>query len=146
FDAAINYKTESVQERLKELCPNGIDVFFDNVGGEILDIALGLVNLHARIVMCGMISKYNATEPFPGPYNFVQIITKRVLVQGFIVTDYFDRMIEALMDLMNWYNDGKLKYREHIVDGLENAPTAINMLFDGSNKGKLIIKISEEPS
>ncbi|MFX0085926.1 MAG: zinc-binding dehydrogenase, partial [Candidatus Hodarchaeota archaeon] len=82
----------------------------------------------------------------PGPYNFVQIITKRALVQGFIVTDYFDRQTEALKDLMRWYDDGKLKYREHIVDGLENAPTAINMLFDGSNKGKLIIKISEEPN
>ncbi len=146
FDAAIDYKTESVRARLKELCSNGIDIYFDNVGGEILDAALGELNLHARVVICGMISTYNSTKPTPGPYNFVQIITKRALVQGFIVTDYFDRTNEALKDLMDWYDEGKLKYREHIVDGLENAPTAINMLFDGSNKGKLIIKISEEPS
>lgn len=146
FDTAINYKTESVRGRLKELCPNGIDIYFDNVGGEVLDAALGELNLHARVVICGMISIYNSTKPVPGPYNFARIITKRALVQGFIVTDYFDQMNEALRDLMSWYSDGKLKYREHIVDGLENAPTAINKLFDGSNKGKLIIKISEEPS
>jgi NADPH-dependent curcumin reductase CurA len=146
FDAAINYKTESVRGRLKELCPSGIDIYFDNVGGEILDAALGELNLHARVVICGMISIYNSTKPVPGPYNFARIITKRALVQGFIVTDYFDRMTEALTDLMSWYSDGKLKYREHIVDGLENAPTAINKLFDGTNKGKLIVKISEEPS
>jgi NADPH-dependent curcumin reductase CurA len=146
FDAAINYKTESVQERLKELCPNGIDIYFDNVGGEILDTVLGEINLYARIVLCGMISIYNSTELVPGPYNFSRILTKRALIQGFIVTDYFDRMAEAFIDLMNWYSDRKLKCREHIIDGLENALTAINMLFDGSNKGKLIIKISEEPS
>ena len=146
FDAAINYKTESVRDRLKELCPKSIDIYFDNVGGKILDTVLGEINLKARIVICGMISLYNSTKPVPGPYNFSRIITKRALVQGFIVTDYFDRMTEALQDLMTWYSGGKLKYREHIIDGLENANTAINKLFDGSNKGKLIIKISEEPS
>ena len=146
FDAAINYKTESVRDQLKTQCPKGIDIYFDNVGGEILDAALGELNLYARVVICGMISNYNSTKPVPGPYNFVRILTKRALVQGFIVTDYFDRMTEALVDLMNWYSEGKLKYREHIIEGLENAPTAINKLFDGSNKGKLIIKISEEPS
>ncbi len=145
FDAAINYKTESVRDRLKELCPNGIDIYFDNVGGDVLDTALGELNLHARVVICGMISTYNSMKPVSGPHNFVRILTKRALVQGFIVTDYFDRMTEALIDLMSWYSSGKLKYREHIVDGLENAPIAINKLFDGSNKGKLIIKISEEP-
>jgi len=146
FDAAINYKIDSIRKRIKELCPNGVDIYFDNVGGEILDIVLGVINLNARIVICGMISIYNSTKPVPGPYNFPRIITKRALIQGFIVTDYFGRMAEALMDLMTWYSEGKLKYREHIIDGLENAPTVINKLFNGSNKGKLIIKISEEPT
>jgi NADPH-dependent curcumin reductase CurA len=146
FDGAINYKTESVHNRLKELCPKGVDIYFDNVGGEILDTVLGQINLYGRIAICGMISVYNTTKPSPGPQNIIKLITKRALMQGFIVTDYFDRMTEALADLMKWYTDGKLIYREHIVDGLKNAPKAINKLFDGSNTGKLIIKISDEPS
>lgn len=146
FDAAINYKTDSVRDRIEELCPDGVDIYFDNVGGEILDVILGEINLNARVVICGMISIYNSTKPVPGPYNLPRIITKRALLKGFIVTDYFDQIPEAFMDLMTWYSEGKLKYREHIIDGLENAPIAINMLFDGSNKGKLIIKISEEPT
>lgn len=146
FDAAINYKTESVHNCLKEICPEGVDIYFDNVGGEILDTVLGQINRFGRIVSCGMISVYNATERPPGLQNIVKITSKRVLIQGFIVSDYYDRMAEGLADLMEWYADGKLSYREHIVDGLKNAPKAINKLFDGSNTGKLIIKISDEPS
>ena len=145
FNGAINYKTENVRKRLKELCPNGIDIYFDNVGGEILDAALANLALYSRIPVCGMISKYNQTKLQPGPKFITQILTKRAMMKGFIITDYLDRSIEAMMDLMTWFNEGKLKYREHIVDGLENAPTAINKLFDGSNKGKLIVKITEEP-
>ncbi|MHA1976373.1 MAG: NADP-dependent oxidoreductase [Candidatus Hodarchaeales archaeon] len=146
FDAAINYKTESVFNRLKELCSEGIDVYFANVGGKILDAALGNLNLNARVILCGLISQYNATEKTPGPYNFGNILLKRATITGFIVTDYFKRMNEAFVDLQSWYASGKLQYREEIVEGLENTPITFNKLFDGSNKGKLIMKISEEPA
>ena len=145
FDGAINNKTENVCRRLKDLCPNGIDIYFENVGGEILDAALANLAVYARIPVCGMISKYNRTELQPGPKNITQIVTKRAMMKGFVITDYYNRAFEAMTDLMTWFNEGKLKYREHIVEGLENAPTSINMLFDGSNKGKLIVKITEEP-
>lgn len=144
YDGAINYKTESVDERLKELCPDGIDIYFDNVGGEILDTVLKHINLHARIPICGMISLYNVTVRPSGLQNYTQIIIKRALIQGFIVSDYYKRMTEAFVDLMQWFSEGKIQYREDIVEGLENAPRAINKLFDGTNKGKLIIKIAEE--
>jgi NADPH-dependent curcumin reductase len=141
FDAAINYKTEKVREALKKTCPDGIDIYFDNVGGEILDAVLGQINLGARISICGMISQYNTTAPVPGPYNFINILTKRARVQGFIVTDYSHRFKEAIADLSKWYQEGKLKYRVDIVEGLQNAPRAVNKLFEGTNQGKLIIQI-----
>ena len=144
FDAVINYKTESVFPRLKELCPEGIDIYFANVGGKILDAALGNLNLHARVILCGLISQYNATEKVPGPYNFANILMKRATIKGFIVTDYFKRANEAFKDLAAWITSGNLQYREEIVEGLENTPKTFNKLFDGSNRGKLIIKVSEE--
>jgi hypothetical protein len=146
FDAAINYKTEPVQERLKTHCPDGIDVYFENVGGEILDAVLSLINVRARIVICGLISQYNAKEPVPGPYNFRAILTQRARVEGFIILDYRDRFMEAFEALGRWLAEGKLHYRVDVIDGLENAPRALNKLFDGSNKGKLIVKVSEEPA
>jgi NADPH-dependent curcumin reductase CurA len=142
FDAAINYKTESVIEGLKKHCPKGVDVYFENVGGEILDAVLSQINIRARIVLCGLISQYNATEPVPGPYNFANILIKRARVEGFIVIDYFDRAQEAIADLSKWYFEGRIKYRVDVVEGLEQAPKSLNRLFDGSNKGKLIVKIS----
>jgi len=145
FDAAINYKTQSVLEKLQQYCSNGIDIYFDNVGGEILDIALTLINLKARIVICGLISQYNAESPVPGPYNFVNILIKRARVEGFIVIDYFNQADEAISKLANWLAEGKIKYRVDIIDGLKRAPEAVNMLFDGSHKGKLMVKVSEEP-
>jgi NADPH-dependent curcumin reductase CurA len=141
LDAAINYKTEKVREALKKTCPDGIDIYFDNVGGEILDAVLGQINLGARISICGMISQYNTTTPVPGPYNFINILTKRARVQGFIVTDYSHRFKEAIADLSKWYQEGKLKYRVDVVEGLQNAPRAVNKLFEGTNQGKLIIQI-----
>lgn len=141
FDAAINYKTEPVLESLKRHCPNGVDIYFENVGGKILDAVLSLINLRARIIICGMISQYNAVAPVPGPYNFINILMKRARVEGFLVFDYMDRSQEAMVDLDRWFAEGKIKYRVDVVDGLENAPRAINKIFDGSNKGKLIIKI-----
>lgn len=146
FDAAINYKTEPIRERLETHCPDGIDVYFDNVGGEILDAVLSLINVKARLVICGTISQANATEPVPGPYNFRSILTQRARVEGFIILDYTERFPEANEYLARWLAEGKIQYRVDVVDGLENAPRAINRLFDGSNKGKLIIKVSEEPS
>jgi hypothetical protein len=145
LDAAINYKSESVAERLKELCPNGIDVFFDNVGGKTLDAVLGFINVKARIVICGMISQYNAVKPVPGPYNFRCILTQRARVEGFIVMDYANRYDEAYRELAKWLSEGKIQYRIDVVDGLIEAPSAINRLFDGSNQGKLIVKVSDEP-
>jgi hypothetical protein len=142
FDAAINYKAESVVEGLKKHCPQGLDLYFENVGGKILDDVLSQINVRARIVLCGLISQYNATEPVPGPYNFVNILVKRARVEGFIVIDYFDRAQEAIADLSKWYFEGKIKYRVDVVEGLELAPQALNKLFDGSNMGKLIVKIS----
>jgi NADPH-dependent curcumin reductase CurA len=146
FDAAVNYKTESVFKSLKRHCPDGIDVYFENVGGEILDAVLSLINIKARIPLCGLISQYNATGPVPGPYNFVQLIIKRARIEGFLVLDYLDRAQEAMTELGRWLMEGKIKYRVDVVDGLEQAPAAINKLFDGSNKGKLIVKLSEEPA
>jgi NADPH-dependent curcumin reductase len=144
FDAAIDYKTESVLESLQQHCPDGIDVYFENVGGEILDAVLSLINLRARIALCGLISQYNAIDPVPGPYNLVNTIIKRAKLEGFLVLDYFNRAQEAIADLSHWYVQGKIKYRVDVIDGLENAPRTINKLFDGTNQGKLIIKVSEE--
>jgi len=146
FDAAINYKTENVGKQLNKHCPKGIDIYFENVGGAILDQVLMQINVHGRVVICGLISQYNAREPVPGPYNFSSILTQRVRVQGFVILDYLDRVQVAIGDLSKWLAQGKIKYRVHVVKGLEKAPQAINMLFDGSNQGKLIIQVSEEPA
>ena len=141
FDAAINYKTESVTDGLKRACPEGVDVYFENVGGKILDAVLGQINLRARIVLCGLISQYNATEPVPGPYNLPNILIRRARLEGFIVLDYMDRAAEAFAELGRWLAEGKIKYRVDVVDGLHQAPDALNRLFDGSNAGKLIVKV-----
>ena len=143
FDGAINYKTASVSKSLRKLCPDGIDIYFENVGGKILDAILAQMNKYGRISVCGMISQYNATEPVPGPYNFVNILTQRLKVQGFIVLDYLDRTQECVMNLAQWIGAGKMKYRADIVEGLDQAPIAVNKLFEGTNQGKLIIKVSE---
>ncbi|HMG36872.1 MAG TPA: NADP-dependent oxidoreductase [Blastocatellia bacterium] len=141
FDAAIDYKKEDVSASLKQHCPNGIDIDFENVGGRIFDAVLAQINLRARIVLCGLISGYNAAEPVPGPYNFAMILIKRARVEGFIVMDYMNRAEEAFRDLGSWLMSGRLKYRVDEVVGLEQAPTAINGLFTGSNIGKLVVKI-----
>jgi hypothetical protein len=141
FDAAINYKREDVREALGRTCPKGVDVYFDNVGGDILDAVLERINLHARIVVCGLISQYNATGRVPGPYNFAQILMKRARVEGFIVMDYYPRAAEGTAALGQWLREGKLKYRVDVVEGLRQAPIAVNKLFDGSNAGKLVVKV-----
>ncbi len=141
FDAAINYKTENVREALKTHCPNGIDVDFENVGGKILDAILGRMNIGGRVAVCGLISGYNANEPVPGPYNFASIISKRLRVQGFLVSDYYARAGEAMNDLGQWLQQGKIKYKVDEVDGLKGAPIGLNKLFEGTNTGKLIVKV-----
>ena len=146
FDAAINYKTENVKASLKTHCPDGIDVYFDNVGGAILEAALSLINVKARIVACGMISAYNATEPVPGPKNLSNLVTRRAKMEGFLVTDYYRQMETAMADLSQWVLSGKLQFRVDLVNGLENTLTAFNRLFDGSNQGKLIVQVAHEPA
>ncbi len=143
FDAWIDYKSEDVAARLRETCPDGIDVFFDNVGGEILDAVLGQINLHARIALCGAISQYDTAELSPGPRNFINLIPQRGRVEGFILLDYRDRFLDAILQLGQWVQDGRIRYAEDIVDGLENAPAAFRRLFTGENTGKLIVKVAE---
>lgn len=145
FDAAIDYKHAPIAKSLAESCPDGVDVYFDNVGGEISDAVLARINLRARIVLCGQISAYNATEPVPGPYNYVNILLKRARVEGFIVLDYASRFPESALALGKLLADGKLRYRADIVDGLENALAAFGRLFSGDKTGKLLLRVSEEP-
>ena len=145
FDAAINYKTGNLAEGLRRECPKGIDIDFENVGGPVMDAVLGQINPGARVVLCGLISQYNAEEPAPGPTNFGHLLMKRARVQGFIVTDFGSRFGEATVQIVQWIQQGKLKYRIDQVDGLQQAPAALNRLFDGGNTGKLVVKVSDEP-
>ena len=144
FDAAIDYKNEDVAKGLKNACPDGIDVYFDNVGGKILDAALGRLNQGGRIPLCGAISQYNATEPVPGPYNYLSLLINRARMEGFIVFDYRPRYGEALEQLGQWVAEGKIQSRSDVVDGLEHAPEALLRLFDGKNTGKLMAQIGPE--
>jgi NADPH-dependent curcumin reductase CurA len=144
FDAAIDYKNEDVGKRLKETCPEGIDVYFDNVGGAILDAALARLRRGARVVVCGAISQYNATEPVPGPANYLSLLVNRARMEGFVIFDYRKRYPEALAQLGAWLAAGKIRSRDEIVDGLENAPAALTRLFDGTKRGKLIVRIGRE--
>ena len=145
FDACINYKKEDVLSALKRECPKGIDVYFENVGGEILDAVLTLINLEARIPLCGLISTYNADGPVPGPYMFRNILMKRALIKGFIVIDYFPRIAEFAAEMVPWVASGQIKWRVDVEPGLENAPKILNKLFTGGNTGKLLVQISPEP-
>jgi NADPH-dependent curcumin reductase len=142
FDAAINYKTaQDLHEEIRNACPKGIDIYFDNVGGDILNTALRSLALHARVVICGAISQYNATEPMKGPSNYMALLVQRARMEGFVVFDYQSRYAEAQAQLGRWLAEGKLHYREDVVEGLENAPRALLRLFDGSNTGKLVVRI-----
>jgi NADPH-dependent curcumin reductase CurA len=145
FDACINYRTDDVAARLRATCPDGVDVFFDNVGGEILQAVLDRINMKARVVLCGAISMYNSPVPPPGPSNYVQLIIKRARMEGFLVLDYVARFPEAQLQMASWVVDGKIQHAEDVVAGLENAPAALNRLFTGANTGKVIVKVSEEP-
>jgi NADPH-dependent curcumin reductase CurA len=143
LDEVIDYKTESVARRLEELCPRGINVFFDNVGGATLEAAIEQIAEHGRIVLCGAISTYNDTQPQPGPRNLMNLIIRRVRMQGFITVDYLDRMGEAQAALMEWVFGGKIKYREDVQRGFENIPQTFLRLFSGDNRGKQLLQIAE---
>jgi hypothetical protein len=141
FDGAVNYRSDNVARALRTMCPDGIDLYYDNVGGEILDICLAQLALRGRVVMCGAISVYNEAERPPGPKNLFNLIVKRARMEGFLLLDYLDRFPEAHADLLTWLLDGRLHHAEHVVDGLENAPDALNLLFTGGNRGKVIVKL-----
>ena len=139
-----NYKTEDVAAALKRACPNGIDIDFENAGGTILDAVLANINLKARIVLCGLISQYNATGPVPGPYNFTNILMKRARIEGFIILDYFHRFDEFAAQMGPWIMTGQVKDRVDVAGGLENAVTTLGRLFTGGNTGKLLVRIGPE--
>ncbi len=141
FDAAINYKTDNVGDELSRLCPDGIDVYFDNVGGEILDTCLARIATGARIVICGGISRYNLGEIPPGPRNYFNLVFRRARMQGFIVIDYVHRFPEAQKRMRRWLAEGKLKHRATIIEGFENLPKALIKLFEGENIGKMMVKV-----
>src|SRR5712691_3957696 len=145
LDACVDYKTGDFSAALSKACPNGVDVYFDNVGGEILKSVLPLVNPHARVPLCGLISQYNAAEPPAGP-NWGVLLVNRVMVKGFIISDHLDRMPDFLRDCTAWVREGKLKYREDVVAGLESAPAAFIGLLEGKNFGKLMVKVGEDPT
>ena len=143
FDAAIDYKSEDVQARLNELCPKGIDIFFDNVGGDILDAALARLAMRGRVVLCGGIANYNATEPPPGPKNYLNLVVQRGRMEGFIVLDYMPRAAEAIGALAGWVQSGRLKNKVDVQHGLENAPATLRRLFEGRNEGKQLLRVAE---
>lgn len=142
FDEAIDYNAENVTQRLGELCPDGIDLCFENVGGAILDASLTHMKDFARVVICGLISSYNSPEPVPGPYMFRNVIMRRLSMRGFVILDHADLFPAALADLGNWLREGRLKMPVHIVQGLENAPEALNLLYSGGNTGKLLVRVA----
>jgi NADPH-dependent curcumin reductase CurA len=143
FDAAIDYKSERTSKRLRELAPKGVDVFWDNVGGEMLEAGISNLAMHGRVVLCGAISTYNAETPPPGPRNYMNLLVKRARMEGFVVFDYLPRADQAIAELVAWVGEGKLRVEEDVRDGLESAPAALMSLFDGSNTGKLLVKIGD---
>ncbi len=143
IDAVIDYKSEDISARLGEHCPDGINVFFDNVGGETLQAAIEHAADYARFVLCGSISNYNDEEPSPGPNNMFSLIAKRIRMQGFVMFDYMAEVESATADLVQWLTDGKLQWREDVQEGFENIPKTFLRLFDGSNQGKQLLLLAE---
>lgn len=141
FDAVVNYKTKGLDEALAAACPEGVDVYFDNVGGEVSDAVFQLLNTNARVPVCGQISLYNVSKPEPGPRFLPLLLTRTALVKGFLVNQYQDRYSEAIPEMAGWLKDGRLKYRENIVEGFEQSPEAFFGLFTGENLGKQLVKV-----
>jgi NADPH-dependent curcumin reductase len=143
FDACIDYKTEDVQTALGKHCPTGIDIYFDNVGGEILDAALAHLARHARVIICGAISQYNATEAVQGPSNYLSLLVNHASMTGFVVSDYGARFLEGATEMAQWLSEGKLVSREDVAEGFENFHDTLLRLFRGENTGKLVLKVSD---
>ena len=143
FDAAIDYKSENVGDRLRELCPKGIDVFFDNVGGEILDAALARLAMRGRVVICGAIARYDTSGKGFRLKNYLSLLIQRGRMEGFIILDFLPRAAEAVAQLSAWLKEGRLKDRVDVMQGLENAPAALARLFKGENRGKQLLRIAE---
>jgi NADPH-dependent curcumin reductase CurA len=142
FDAAIDYKHEDVKAALRQHCPKGVDVYFDNVGGDILDAVLTQLAMHARIVICGAISQYNEAK-MKGPSNYMSLLVNRARMQGMVVFDYASRYGEAAREMAGWMATGQLKSREDVVEGLETFPDTLSKLFKGENTGKLVLKVAD---
>ena len=145
FDAAIDYRNEDVGAALDRLAPDGIDMNFENVGGKIMDAVFSRLRKFGRMALCGMISQYNDEGPMAGPSDFGHILMQRLTVRGFIVIDYLPRAREALAELGPWVADGSIKWNDHVVDGIENALDALQLLFSGGNEGKLLLRLSPDP-
>jgi NADPH-dependent curcumin reductase len=145
FDACVSHRSPDLVAALKGACPKGIDVYFDNVGGDVLKAVLRLVNPFARIPLCGIISQYNAVEPPPGP-NLAPVLVNRMTIRGFIVSDHADRLPAFLAECGRWVREGRLKYHEDIVEGLDNAPRAFIGLLHGKNLGKLLVRVGDDPT
>jgi NADPH-dependent curcumin reductase CurA len=140
FDACINYRSEDLRGRVREACPDGIDVFFDNVGGDILEVALNNLALHARVVICGAISQYDGTPPH-GPRNYMQLVVRRARMEGFLVFDHTARYPDAIADLARWAAEGAIRHRVDVVEGIEQVPAAFQRLFTGDNVGKNAVRL-----
>lgn len=143
FDEVIDYKNQNVDEQIALTCPDKVDVFFDNVGGDILEAALNHLNMKARVVLCGGISSYNATGPIPGPANLMNLVIMRARMEGFIVIDYMHKAGEAIQELQGWVASGELKYLVDVEEGFENIPDTLQRLFTGKNLGKQLLKIAD---
>ena len=143
FNAAIDYKEANMRHAIREVCPKGVNVVFDNVGGDFLDAALTKLCLNARIVLCGAISRYNEKILPPGPTNYMSLIFMRAKMEGFIVTDFLEKYPEAIEEMKSWVNEGKIIYKEDIQEGLENAPKTLQRLYTGKNKGKQLLKLGD---
>jgi NADPH-dependent curcumin reductase CurA len=141
FDAAFNYRAGAVLDQLREAAPDGIDVYFDNVGADHLDAALVMLNNHGRVAMCGAIAHYNATEPPPGPTNLGLVVSKRLTLRGFIIIDHQHRTPDMIADVSGWLREGKIAHAETVVDGLDHAPGAFIDLLRGANTGKMLVRL-----
>ncbi|WP_341889932.1 NADP-dependent oxidoreductase [Variovorax sp. YR752] len=144
FDACIDYKAGSVRDGLKQHCPDGVDIYFDNVGGDILDTVLTRINRKARIIICGAISQYNNTTPVRGPKNYLSLLVNRARMEGIVVFDYADRYHLAVAEMAGYLKDGRMKSREDVVEGLASFPATLMKLFSGQNFGKLVLKVAAE--
>ena len=145
FDGAIDYKNEDVGAALDRLCPNGIDVNFENVGGDIMDAVVSRMNNFGRMALCGMISTYNDNDRPAGPTDFVRVLMHRLTIRGFIITDFLPRAGEAMAELIPWVMEGKIKWKVHVDQGLDGAMNSLQRLFTGNHDGKLLIQVSPEP-